>query len=105
MVWAPPLLDELIAKLSLPRIRLKYRIEPEQIEALLALIALRGISVLPSRRVTICRDPADDVFIDVALSGGAGFVVTGDDDLLVLKTYQSVRLATPRVFPGEIDHE
>jgi putative PIN family toxin of toxin-antitoxin system len=98
LVHAPALLDELIEKLLLPRIRLKYRVEAEQVEALLALFALRGVSVTPRRRVRICRDPDDDVFIEVALAGDAGFVVTGDEDLLVLKEYEGVRFVTPRAF-------
>lgn len=32
----------------------------------------------------LCRDPADDKFLHVALAAGAGWLVTGDQDLLVL---------------------
>lgn len=31
-----------------------------------------------------CRDPADDKFLHAALAAGAGWLVTGDQDLLVL---------------------
>ena len=58
LVYSTPLLDELIEKLALPRIRHKYRLEKPQTEALIALIALRGELVAPHRKVTICRDPA-----------------------------------------------
>jgi putative PIN family toxin of toxin-antitoxin system len=98
LVYSPPLLDELIAKLSLPRIRVKYQIELEDIEALVALIVLRGERVLPTRRVKVCRDPDDNLVIETALAGEADYIVTGDDDLLVLKRYESVHIATPRSF-------
>src|SRR3989304_6032650 len=98
LVYSPPLLDELVAKLSLPRIRVKYQIELEEIEALVALIVLRGERVSPTRRVKVCRDPDDNVVIETALAGEADYIVTGDDDLLVLKRYESVRIVTPRVF-------
>lgn len=98
LVYSPPLLDELIAKLSLPRIRVKYQVELEQAEALVALIVLRGERVMPIRRVKVCRDPDDNLVIETALAGDAQVIVTGDDDLLVLKRYESVHIVTLRVF-------
>jgi putative PIN family toxin of toxin-antitoxin system len=103
LLYAPDLLDELIEKLSLPRIRLKYHVETEQIEALLGIVALRGEMVTPRRRVKVCRDPDDDMFIEVALEGNAGFVVTGDNDLLILKAYETVRFVTPRDFLNSLN--
>src|SRR5687767_10498586 len=98
LVYSTPLLDELIEKLALPRIRRKYRLGVNEIEALVALIALRGALVTPSRRVKVCRDPDDDMVIEAALAGMAEYVVTGDKDLLTLKEYESVRFITPRMF-------
>ena len=98
IVYSTPLLDELIAKLSLPRIRVKYHVELDQIEALVALIALRGERVTPNRKVKVCRDPQDNVVIETALAGGAEYVVTGDEDLLILKKFEAVRFVTPRAF-------
>jgi putative PIN family toxin of toxin-antitoxin system len=98
LVYSTPLLDELIEKLALPRIRRKYRLEVNEIEALVALIALRGALVTPSRRVKVCRDPDDDMVIEAALAGMAEYVVTGDKDLLTLKEFESVRFITPRMF-------
>jgi uncharacterized protein len=41
---------------------------------------------------TICRDTADDKFIACALSASAEFIVTGDNDLLDVKKYKTVRI-------------
>lgn len=98
LVYSTPLLDELIEKLALPRIRHKYRLGVNEIEALVALIALRGALVTPSRRVKVCRDPDDDMVIEAALAGMAEYVVTGDKDLLTLKDFEFIRFITPRVF-------
>jgi putative PIN family toxin of toxin-antitoxin system len=98
LVYSAPILDELIEKLALPRIRHKYRVEEAQIEALLALIALRGAFVTPARKVRVCRDAEDDMFIEAALAGAAKYVVTGDKDLLTLRTFETVRFVTPRTF-------
>lgn len=98
LVYSTPLLDELIEKLALPRIRRKYRVEQSEIEALVALIALRGELVVPTRSVKVCRDPEDDMIIEAALAGMAEYVVTGDEDLLILKTFETVGFVTPRIF-------
>ncbi|MBK5274424.1 MAG: putative toxin-antitoxin system toxin component, PIN family [Desulfuromonadales bacterium] len=42
----------------------------------------------------ICRDPLDDMFLAVADSGGAQFLITGDQNLLVLKNYKQTRIIT-----------
>ena len=46
----------------------------------------------------ICRDPKDDKFLNLASSGRANYIVTGDDDLLVLGTYGTTQIINPRDF-------
>ena len=46
----------------------------------------------------ICRDNDDDKVIGTALAGEAGFIITGDNDLLVLKEYRGIRIIAPRDF-------
>jgi putative PIN family toxin of toxin-antitoxin system len=46
----------------------------------------------------ICRDRDDDMIIATALAGKAQFIITGDKDLLVLKSYEDIRMLTPREF-------
>ena len=98
LVYSEPLLEELLAKLTLPRIRTKYHLDDQVIEAFLALIALRGRQVTPARPVQICRDPDDDRVIEAALAGDAGYVVTGDEDLLTLVQFEGLRFIGPREF-------
>ncbi|MBI4690766.1 MAG: putative toxin-antitoxin system toxin component, PIN family [Nitrospirae bacterium] len=45
-----------------------------------------------------CRDKDDDIIIGTALSGNAEFIISGDDDLLVLKKYKGIDIVTPREF-------
>lgn len=97
-VYSEPILEELLAKVALPRIREKYHLGEEDIEALLALLALRGELVSPVRRVKACRDPDDDMVIEAALEGKAEWVVTGDGDLLILEKFEGIRFVPPRTF-------
>ncbi len=39
-----------------------------------------------------CRDPKDDKFLGLAISGQANFVLTGDNDLLELDPFRGVRI-------------
>lgn len=48
----------------------------------------------------VCRDKDDVKIIGAALKGKARFIITGDDDLLVLKSYKGIRMVTPRDFWG-----
>ena len=44
----------------------------------------------------VCRDPDDDTVLGSALSGKADMIVTGDKDLLVLKSFRKIPILTPR---------
>lgn len=39
-----------------------------------------------------CRDPKDDKFLEVALNGKAGLIVTGDADLLALHPWRDIAI-------------
>ncbi len=98
LVYSEPLLNELLAKLVLPRIKGKYHLDDDAVEAFLALVALRGRQVSPTQQAHICRDPEDDTVIDAALAGAASYVVTGDEDLLTLNEFEGVRFVGPSAF-------
>jgi len=46
----------------------------------------------------ICRDPNDDMIIACALDADADYIVTGDEDLLILKRYRNILIINPRHF-------
>ena len=98
LVYSEALLSELLAKLALPRIRTKYHLDDGSIETTLALLALRGELVKPTRSIKVCRDPDDNMLLEAAAAGAAHYIVTGDEDLLVLKKFETIRIVTPRVF-------
>jgi putative PIN family toxin of toxin-antitoxin system len=45
---------------------------------------------------SLCRDKDDVQIIGTALAGFADYIVTGDDDLLILKAYRGIKIVTPR---------
>jgi uncharacterized protein len=48
--------------------------------------------------VTDCRDPKDNKFLELALSGRATHIITGDSDLLVLHPFRGITIVKPKVF-------
>ncbi|PHX54882.1 putative toxin-antitoxin system toxin component, PIN family [Tychonema bourrellyi FEM_GT703] len=46
----------------------------------------------------MCRDEKDNNFLELAVSGNANVIVTGDMDLLVLSPFQAVEIVTTDKF-------
>ncbi|AEB11279.1 putative toxin-antitoxin system toxin component, PIN family [Marinithermus hydrothermalis] len=42
------------------------------------------------------RDPKDLMVLGTALGGKARFIVTGDEDMLVLRSFRGIRILTPK---------
>jgi putative PIN family toxin of toxin-antitoxin system len=53
-------------------------------------------------RTDACRDPKDNIYLDVALNGDASHLVTGDNDLLVLHPFQGIPILRPAAFLDSI---
>jgi len=49
-------------------------------------------------RVTACRDPTDDKFLELAINGHADLILTGDKDLLVLNPFRGILIVAPATF-------
>ena len=48
--------------------------------------------------ITDCRDPKDNKYLEVAVSGKAQYLITGDQDLLVLNTFRGINIIKPEEF-------
>lgn len=51
-----------------------------------------------SDSIEACRDPKDDKLLELAVSGFADVLVTGDKDLLVLNPFRGIEILTPSEF-------
>ena len=64
----------------------------------LRLLFFSAELVTVTERVTECRDPNDDKFLELAVNGHADVIVSGDADLLVLDRFRGIPIITPAAF-------
>lgn len=46
----------------------------------------------------VCRDPDDDNILACALAAKSNYLVTGDDDLLIVRRFHGTQIIPPRAF-------
>jgi putative PIN family toxin of toxin-antitoxin system len=90
--------DDVAAVLTRPKIRRKYRIPPEDLEAFLHLLRVDSHPLPHGPAPRVCRDPSDDALLGAAVAGGAEYLVTGDKDVLAVARYRGVTILTARDF-------
>lgn len=105
LLYAQSLLEELVDVLNRPRIRGKFGLTDQDIQTVIGLILLRGEAVTPQERITACRDPRDDKFLEVAVAGSADVIVSGDQDLLILHPFAGILILPPAAFLQMLDAE
>jgi hypothetical protein len=76
---------------------------PRRRPALLLGRGGRPISAVVDASVLVSAFPNDDHVIATALAVNAGFIVTGDKDLLALGQCKTVRILTARDFLAELE--
>lgn len=91
IVTSKPLLEELRRTL-----RRKFKSDPDQLPLVGALRKEAEIVTPASLDERVCRDKDDDVVLATAVAGRAAIIVSGDDDLLVLKKFRGIRILSPR---------
>jgi hypothetical protein len=98
-VTSPLLLDELERTLFSPRIRRYLAWGEDEIAEFLATVRQAAEVTSPTDRIDVIRDdPADNRVLEAAVSAQADYIVSGDHDLLNLKTYEGVQIVTPARF-------
>lgn len=51
-----------------------------------------------TEQITECRDPKDNMFLSLAVSAQASYIVSGDDDLLTLHPFRNIAILSPADF-------
>lgn len=64
----------------------------------LSSLKREAVSVNITVSIHECRDPKDDHVLELAVSGGAACIISGDGDLLDLDPFQGILIRTPAAF-------
>lgn len=97
MVTSPALLSELAEVMARPRIR--KLIHPADAAELLSILQVLAEPItLPRTIPEYTRDRKDDKFVACALAAGANYLVTVDQDILVLASLNETKMVTPADF-------
>lgn len=75
----------------------KYILEEERMQ-FLAVLVREATLVEITETIAECRDPKDDMFLELAISGQATCIVSGDKDLLILHPFRGIPILTPAAF-------
>lgn len=89
---SPFLLTEILKTLK------KFDFTEEDLQELRSLLESRTLQIIPPLKVAHCRDPKDNQILDLCWAGQARFLVTGDKDLLTLKSFRGTKILRPKDF-------
>ena len=89
-----------LAELSRVLLRPKFSryITPQDVDGLLARIHRTWEIVTITHQIRECRDPKDDMFLELGINGEAEILITGHKDLLTLAPYRELKIITPTAF-------
>jgi len=90
---SPELMAEFVGKL-----KYKFGIDAQTLAELKELIEQSTLNFLPKYTTKICRDDSDNMILDLAIYAKAGFIITGDKDLLALKNHNGIEIMTAAGF-------
>ncbi len=91
-----PILLELVEVFSRKKLN-KYFAEEERMRFLVALLKETEL-IEVTEVITDCRDAKDNKVLELAVNGKAHYIISGDDDLLVLNPFREILILRPREF-------
>lgn len=96
LIMSQTQLEEVESVLKRPKFK-KY-ISPKEVEEFINYLSL--IIVIPAiyEKIEDCRDKKDNMILEEAVYGNAKFIITGDEDLLVLNLYRWINIITLKEF-------
>lgn len=90
-----PIVDEYLRVLNYPRIRKFKKINDDFIRDISAYLIYWTERVEVTSQIKSSQDPADNIFLETAVDGGADLLISGDKvDLLHLEKIQGIPIVT-----------
>ena len=94
IVLSDDLFDEIVRNLQL-----KIKLPTNIVDNIGEFLREHSNILIPvSLASDVCRDPDDIKILGLAVASNADYIITGDKDLLVIKSFQGIRILNPRSF-------
>lgn len=103
LVFSTELLEEFVEVARRPKFQGIF--SEKEIEGLLYSFDQYADFVDTTSRIDLCRDEKDNFLLNLSVDGRAHFLVTGDQDLLILKKIRKTRILTYRELVAVIQHQ
>lgn len=95
-IFSVQLLDELLITTQKPKLQ-KY-FQKDRVDNLMIFLKEIGEIIESQSIVSDCRDPKDNYLLALAKDSNADFLITGDQDLLVLEVFNQTGIVTYQDF-------
>ncbi|HSH81133.1 MAG TPA: putative toxin-antitoxin system toxin component, PIN family [Herpetosiphonaceae bacterium] len=109
LVLSPQLREEYERVLARPGLARRFALAPAELAAFFRFLDRRAQPVTPREPSPVAvRDVQDAHVLAAALEGGAGYLITGDDDLLVLAgdpRLGTLQIVTIRTFLDALEED
>lgn len=90
--------DDLLHEITKVLGRTKLGLNKKEINDVIWHIRRKSQKVIPKEKISICRDPKDNVVLECAGAIKVNCIVSGDKDLLELKHFRNISIISPRKF-------
>lgn len=99
LLLSPPILREWRRVLQYPKLKKRHGRTPDELEAFLQDWLNLATLTPGKKKVRVVKDdPEDDMYLACALEGQADFIVSGDQHLKNLKSFEGIPIVSPAEF-------
>ncbi len=93
--------EALLAELTevLTSERKPFQLGQREADKIIGHLKERAEIVYTESRVSVCKDDPDNRVLECAADGSADYILTGDKDLLKLRSFQGIKIAKVSEFP------
>lgn len=92
LIFSQELLDEFMEVINRPKLRRYF--SDDNLELVLETIEQYADFITVNSNINVCRDPKDNFLLSLAKDGLADYLITGDQDLLVIKRFEKTEIIT-----------
>jgi putative PIN family toxin of toxin-antitoxin system len=93
LLISKPIVDEVLEVLAR-----KFARDPEELSRVAVFLADLADTVRPRRRVRVLKDEADNRILECAVTGDVDLIVTGDQAMLELGSFEGIQITSLRAY-------